>query len=293
MRASAASPGARSLAPRPPYTIMSIEYIIRPELKLNSIRERALVPNFRPSATGNDIDLLHKKVRMEALEVSASEGKDPSFIACAAHEVRDNAIQHAKFEAVERLSVASWWAFERPWLAPFDQETTALFGSYINDGSMSVDGGYVEPACGLGFLAVAILRDDTRYPIMVMGSNFAMDKFQAAEGAFFEAAQSWIGSTWIQDRYPGNAPHWDTSQLRKRYETIHIESPVGLSLDVPYEESTLDTFFEDKIIISEEHAEGHVAWVYTDTPTNGYTYEIARLCQKSGEKLVIFTQCNY
>jgi len=272
---------------------MKIEQINSPEIRLNTVREQGYSGCFRPSATGNDTELLHRKLSMEKLEIVASEARENDFISCAAHESKSLSILNAKFEAIERLSVASWWALDRPWKRPINEATLNYFSSFIDDVNFSINGGYIESVCETGTTCIVIIKNENKYPLLVLGSSYGIDEAKVAENAFFEAAQSWIASDWLSVNHPYDAPNWDSGHLRRRFNALEKFEVSEITCESVFETLKMDGFFHDKKIITEKFSAGYVTWVYLSEPIPAYNYEVADLFRQTDEVIKVYTQCNF
>ncbi len=273
---------------------MNIERISSPEIELSTLRERGYEGTFRPSATGDNVELLYEKLSMEKLEVMASRTVKSGFVACAAHESRDLSICNAKFEAIERLSVASWWALGRPWTRSLSKNITDHLATFINSERFLVRGGYINPVCGTGTLAVVIIRNEEKYPMLILGSCYGIDEQLVASDAFFEAAQSWMASDWLRVNQPQDSPHWDTGHLRERFDELDQLGVLDGSTSLEFDNSKIEEFFHDKSVVTKEFSEGYVTWVYLDQePAPVHTYELAGISQKPDEIIKVYTQCNF
>ncbi len=128
---------------------------------------------FRPAASGDCFEDLEKRVEMEAVEIELSKRQPSGFIASAAHIEKPQAIRNAKFEAIERISLSAWWSLNRPFVAKYEQDLIdkLLQTHDLVDQGFDVNIGFVEPACETGFVAVAILENDQKYPFTVLGGS--------------------------------------------------------------------------------------------------------------------------
>jgi len=241
---------------------------------------------FRPAATGLDGDQIRLKTLMEALEISASIDRAPGFVSSAAHPERDAAIDNAKREAIERISVAAWWAFDRPIVGKAATiDIAALRKKYTVLSSYEVEVGFVEPVIDDGFAAVSIIENRNEYPYIVLGASFDTDRQVATEKAFVESVQSWTASAWEKEQ--GQALDlWDIAELRRR--KLYIEQsdeinnmPRSAAVDAPSIYLEVD-----------QNPEAYVAWVYADQFVSGRTASLAQLAIKMNESFYTFTEHN-
>jgi hypothetical protein len=259
------------------------------------VRNGGAETQFRPSATGEPSDLLRIRAQMEALEIEASAEVQPGFVASAAHVDKEKAVAAAQFEAVERLSLAAWWALDRPILARADESVMQELGEAYFAGSpdFRFSIGYVEPVSGTGFAAVSILENTSEYPFIVLGGSYAGTPEEAARGAFFESVQSWTGTIWMRDNAPQQTPYWDVGELRKRTAALAGAPDISAIGASRFDPQQMAGFFNDKTTHVEAYPEGSVAWVYLDTPVTGYSFELAELVRRPDETVSVFTQHNY
>ncbi len=251
---------------------------------------------FQPASTGDDSDsLLRIKAGMEKLEMDASAYQKPGFISSAAHTDKRKAVQNAQFEAIERLSLAAWWAFRRPVLARAnDKFIQKLMSTYqVDQQKLQFSVGYVESVCNAGYVAVSILENRSDFPFIVLGGGCSGNANNAAKKAFFESIQSWAASVWLRENSPNSPPYWDIAELRRRADNISNSRSISLRDADRLKPHNLAQFFSDKQTHVESHPEGYVVWVYLKEPLEGYSYELAEKVKKQGEKVCVLTQYNY
>lgn len=253
---------------------------------------------FRPAATGLDHDLLHTKLEMEALEIAASKEQPLGFVSCAAHYDKPQAVKNACIEAVERISLSSWWSRDLPFIGKLDGDQTEelLQEFFEDDDNFSVEIGFVRPIIPKGVLAVSVLENSQEYPFIVLGSKYSETKHAAVEGAFFESIQSWAASQWLKENHSGQAPMWDIGTLRSRKKTLSEESCSIPDLDsYPKGEFHIDNLFDDACIVTKKYDRGWVAWVYPSTEKVGErSFELAKLDDVNSDKPIkVFTQHNW
>lgn len=246
---------------------------------------------FRPSAIDEDLSVALKKAKMEELEEVFS--REPSMISSAAHSELSIATINAQREAIERISLSAWWAFDRPMKGKLNQyDMEDITGNILpKDGSFSVDIGFVEPACGTGYAAVAILESKLDLPRIVLGGAFDVEAKIAAKKAFLESLQSWLATNWLKNNTPRYMPYWDGRELLRRSCAIR-ESEVAMDIR-DFSFSKFSKYFQDMPMKIIEYDGVFIVGVDAGVPLGGLTYLIAELDKKSNEEVRVFTQHNF
>lgn len=246
---------------------------------------------FCPAAIDPDPVIARHKARMEGLE-SQIDAAEP-LIATAAHVEKDIAIYNAQKEAIERLSLAPWWAFRRPVLSKLGENLTKSLCEYHlpEDDSFHADIGFVEPVCGTGFLAVSILQNHSEFPYAVLGGKYSDSYEEAAHGAFLESLQSWAATDWLRHNNVEQMPYWDSVELFNR--SASIAAAPELTEGRPFDSTMFNDFFSGVKILLQSHDEYYIAGVDIGESASGRSYDIAELDRKPGEEPLVFTQCNY
>ncbi|MFZ2125977.1 MAG: hypothetical protein WAV04_00490 [Candidatus Microsaccharimonas sp.] len=254
-----------------------------PSLKTVKLAES---DTFRPAATGDNEDQIRLKTLMEALEIQASVDRESGFVSSAAHVERDAAIENAEREANERISVAAWWAFDRPILGKAsDADIAAMHEKYDVPSDYHFAIGFVETVMRDGYAAVSILENAQTYPYIVLGASFHEDKGVAAEKAFVESTQSWAASVWEKEQGQ-KLGLWDIAELRRRLLLIE-QAPVIGGLRQVIVASAPSTHLE-----VDQFPDGYVAWVYAHQFVSGRTASLARLAMKANESYYTYTEHN-
>jgi hypothetical protein len=238
--------------------------------------------SFRPASTDEDLSMAYLKATMEDLEIQASRSVASGFIASAAHPNEQLAIKATEDEAIERISVAAWWALDRPFVSKLSPEkTTALKESLrptINDLEVTI--GNVSTPQTLGHVAVAILQSPSTYPFAVLGSAFRDTPDGAAQSALYESSQSWAASAWLHEQKMSPLL-WDVAELRKRAASDPV-APQQNTGSIPLE------------IASDHYEDTFVAWAYhPNRPISGTSASLAKLAMREGEALRVFTPYNF
>lgn len=178
---------------------------------------------FRPCATGLDMNNLQLRTRMEALEIQHAHSIDidrQEAIATAANTDKTSSVQHALWEAIERISLAGWWALDRPFAGKI---ITDQVDQMLNEDGVHVPEGYIfnvgfvpsiDPALAV---ACSILTNKYIYPFAVLGGGCDEDKTKAAKSSVYESIQSWAATNWLDNNTSADKKaYWDTKELVRR-----------------------------------------------------------------------------
>jgi hypothetical protein len=250
--------------------------------------------SFRPAAIDNDIFVAYKKAGMEQVE-DRFPGAD--IIASAAHIDKETAEENAKKEAIERLSLSSWWALNRPVISRLDDGIVQSIRNYYlpDDEDFGINIGFVKPVCGTGFVAVSILEKQSEYPRAVLGGGFDEKPLEAAHKAFLESLQSWSATEWLWQNNPKEMPYWDTLELTKRAEAIQESKQFEMfKIEYPQFDTTVfSRYFSDAKITIQDQEGVYVAGISLGVDFYGKSYKIAEMDKQPGEKIQVFTQYNH
>lgn len=257
-------------------------------VRLESDRVKGM---FRPSAIDSELSIAREKASMEELEDIFS--CEANIISSAAHPDLSTAIYNAQKEAIERISLSAWWAFERPVKSKLSQkEKLAIIDGILpKDGSFNVEIGFVEPSCATGYVAVSILESKIDWPRIVLGGSYDIEPMLAAKKAFLESVQSWTATNWLKDNDPSNMPYWDSQELLKRAQSIRASEPLAYVDE--FSRRKFNIYFEDKPANIFEHGGAYAAGICARCPVEGLTYLIADLDRHPGESVSVFTQHNF
>lgn len=246
---------------------------------------------FRPSAIGSDFNTACEKAKMEELEEVFCD--DATLISTAAHRELHDAVYNAQREAVERISLSAWWAFDRPVIGRLRQiDKDAIITDILpKDGSFSAEVGFVEPACETGYAAVSILESKIEYPRIVLGSSYDSNPILAAEKALWESVQSWAATSWLKDNDINNIPYWDNEELFRR--SCNIRNAIEIGNGGAFSESIFNAYFNDKPLKVVNCRNGYAVGVDVGVAVNGLTHLIAELDRHIDESTKVFTQHNF
>ncbi len=248
--------------------------------------------SFRPCSTGVDIEDLKKRTMMEGLEVDSLECS--GVIASAANNDRESSVANTINEAVERISLASWWALNRPFTSRLSNKY--IKNIFLEDGieendNFSVNVGFVESIDSGLYVACSILENERSYPFIVLGGGCSKSISVAARKAIYESIQSWTATEWLRRNCSADDQvYWDTGELKRRLGEL-IKTPVRpLINDEPRQDSCslkgVDLFTEsiDDVYISRA--------VLSDGSFSHSTQQLARMAMRSNEQVSVFTQHN-
>ena len=246
--------------------------------------------DFRPCSTGLDVDSLKMRTIMESVE--AEHIKDQEIVASAAHTDKEIALENAWQEAIERISLAAWWALNRSFQANFSDDAIEKIvrnNKIEIPESFSVHVGLVE-SVNLDYkVACSIISNERDYPFAVLGGGCSKNAMQAAEKAIYESMQSWTATNWI-DSYQNTESkvYWDTRELMNRITDLSSlavdESHVSTShkadclSDLSARVTLCDGVYVAEII--ESHGISHV------------TSELARIAMRDDEYISVHTPHN-
>jgi hypothetical protein len=250
---------------------------------------------FRPAAIDDDIFLAYKKAAMERYEDILSGHKQ--IIATAAHEDKEIAIKNAREEAIERSSLAAWWAYRRSVVARFDGNLADYMSDYYLDRrkEFQINIGFIKPVCNMGYVAVSILENHSDYPHAVMGGGFGIDPVSAARKALLESVQSWTGTQWLRQNNPDEMPYWDFPELIKRAGDIRKADEIDVpgNSHRPFGRQALISYFAGSDLYVAKLDSVYVAGIGRGADVSGLSYKIAELDKQPGEEAVVFTQHNH
>lgn len=246
--------------------------------------------SFQPASTGYDNELLILKASMEKLEIEASLSQQPGFISSAAHNTETEAIRNAQFEAVERISLSSWWVHKDPILGKVSSRNIEeLLDTYFEPNHLfKLHIGFVQPIVPTGFLAVSILENSHEYPYIVLGSSHKESQKEAVFSAFLESIQSWSATQWMRtNNNDFQQPKWDIGELRRRCNDIESSIDIGADKHNKSEwDRDISPFFKDKPTITKKTDKGWVAWIYPPSPTSLHPLDLAKLAKPNKEARV-------
>lgn len=265
-----------------------------PPVKTTRLSDR---DSFRPCSTGIDLEALYVRTKMEELESHTEMPTKVGVISTAAHPEQLIAIENAKREAIERVSLAAWWALERQPIAKLSQEDIL---KEIIDPSIGIPEdfalhiGFVEPVENNYWVACCILENQRSYPFIVLGGSCETDPIKAAKKAFYEAIQSWTGTNWIDEHLPPDKKiFWDLGELKRRIASFE-DSPLLNHAAENEKPLTKDLgFFSNKDIRSTHNDGTFIVEIVDGTVTGHLTSQLARLAMKENEELRIYTPHNF
>ena len=246
--------------------------------------------DFRPCSTGLDIDNLKVRTMMERIE--ADHANDQEIVASAAHTDKEIALENAWQEAIERISLAAWWALDRPFLAKFSDDTVEkiVCNHKIEiPESFSVRVGLVESVNPDYKIACSIISNESDYPFAVLGGGCSKNAMQAAEKAIYESMQSWTATNWIDSHQNTESKvYWDTRELMSRIADLSSLTVDESHVPTPHKADCLSnlgarvTFYDGVYVaeIIESHGISHV------------TSELARIAMRDDEHISVFTPHN-
>lgn len=250
--------------------------------------------SFRPAAIDDDIFVAYKKAMMEQTEdILLVEG----LVATAAHVDKETAVDNAKKEAIERLSLSSWWGLNRPVLSRLDDGIVQSIRNYYlpdNEG-LGINIGFVKSVCDTGFVAVSILENQSEHPYEVLGGSFGEKPLEAAHKAFLESLQSWSATEWLGRNKPKEMPYWDTLELAKRAEDIRNAKQFELFAvgHSPFDSARFSSYFSNASITVQNHGGVYVAGVGLGMSLSGKVHAIAEIDKQPGEEVQVFTRYNH
>ena len=247
--------------------------------------------DFRPCSTGTNIDELNTRTLMERAETDYTN--DRKIIASAAHTDRESSIENAWQEAIERISLAAWWALRRPFISKFSDQAIDEILSENNiekPDDFSIHVGFVESVHPDYHVACSILSNDKSYPFVVLGGGCSKDDAaSAAEKALYESIQSWTATTWIDlHQDVGQKVYWDTSELNDRISNLSSTTTEFTEKRVSSRYSCLDNLRAHVAV----HDNIYVTEIAESRGTSHATFELARLAMKDSERISAFTPHN-
>lgn len=247
--------------------------------------------DFRPCSTGTSIEELNTRTLMECTETDHTNGQ--KIIASAAHIDRESSIENAWQEAIERISLAAWWAFRRPFIAKFSDQAIdeMLYKKHIEKPEdFSIHVGFVESVHPDYHVACSILSNDKSYPFTVLGGGCSKDgAISAAEKALYESIQSWTATTWIDSHQDvGQKVYWDISELNDRILNLSSITTEFTEKRMSSRDSCLDNLRAHVAI----HDNIYITEIVELRGTSHATFELARLAMKDGECISVFTPHN-
>lgn len=246
--------------------------------------------DFRPCSTGLDVDSLKMRTIMERIE--AAHTKDQEIVASAAHTDKEIALENAWQEAIERISLAAWWALNRSFQAKFSDDAVEkiVHNNKIEiPESFSVRVGLVESVNPDYKVACSIISNERDYPFAVLGGGCSKNAMQAAEKAIYESMQSWTATNWIDSHQNTESKvYWDTRELISRTADLSSLTVDESYVPTPHEDdylrdlSTRVTFYDGVYVaeIIESHGISHV------------TSELAKIAMRDDEHISVLTPHN-
>jgi len=247
--------------------------------------------DFRPCSTGTNIDELNTRTLMERVETGHTN--DRKIIASAAHADRESSIENAWQEAIERISLAAWWALRRPFITKFSDQAIdeILYENHIEKPEdFSIRVGFVESVHPDYHVACSILSNDKSYPFVVLGGGCSKDDAtSAAEKALYESIQSWTATTWIDSHHDVRQKvYWDTGELNDRILNLSSTTTEFTEKRMPSRDSCLDNLRVHVAV----HDDIYVTEIAESRGTSYATLELARLAMKDYEHISVFTPHN-
>lgn len=244
---------------------------------------------FRPAATGLEYDDVKLRVSMELLEVSASKVCQKGYISSAAHYDKNLAVINARNEAIERISLAAWWALRRPSLRRIRNNYLADF--ITNDCNFSAVVGLIPSEFSTGNTIVCIIKNEYKYPYSVLGCAHDINVDKATNKAVFEAVQSWVGSNWYKRNSPKNIPAWDLKELENRIQEIN-SLPLITKLVRKNNNAQKINISGDFKTRLKSFPQGTVVWIYPKINTKcQIPYLLPTIIR--GETIYVFTRPNW
>lgn|GEM_PF-590286 len=242
---------------------------------------------FRPAATGLKYDDVKLRVNMELLEVLASKFCQKGYISCAAHYDKDLAVINARNEAIERISLAAWWALRRPSLRQI--KSNYLTDFITNDNDFSAVIGLIPSEFSSGNTVICIIKNENKYPYSVLGCAHDISLDKATNKAIFEAIQSWIGSIWYKVNSPKNLPAWDLKELENRFQEI---DSLSLTTNLVRNNTQKIDISRDLKTRLKNTPQGSVAWMYPKVNTKCQVPNLLPTVIR-GETIYVFTRPNW
>lgn len=246
--------------------------------------------DFRPCSTGLDVDGLKMRTIMERMETEYTNGKE--IVASAAHTDKETALENAWQEAIERISLAAWWALNRSFQAKFSDgaiEKIMRNNKIEIPERFSVYVGLVESVSPDYKVACSIISNEKDYPFAVLGGGCSKNATQAAEKAIYESIQSWTATNWIDsNQSTENKVYWDTRELRNRITDLssltedesHV--PSSCKSDCLSNLGTRVTLYDDV----------YVAEIIESNGISHVTSELARIAMRDDEHISVLTPHN-
>ncbi len=251
--------------------------------------------DFRPCATGVDVDELKVRTLMEDLEGRAGIGGGLA-IASAAHIDKQESVKNSREEAIERVSLAAWWALDRPFVDQVSNEQIALIlrkNKIVIPGDYSVCVGYVESIDPGYHVACAIMTNSQQYPFAVLGGGCSASGERAAEKAIFESFQSWTASDWIRkNRKPEERVYWDTGELYRRSRQLLEFTNADMGTD-HHSFSSAKSVFDNLKVRSTFFDGTYITEVIAPNAMHSSSVLLARLAMRHDERITVFTQHNF
>ena len=228
---------------------------------------------------------------MERTETDHVNGQ--KIIASAAHADRESSIENAWQEAIERISLAAWWALRRPFISKFSDQAIneMLYQNHIErPENFSIHVGFVESVHPDYYVACSILSNDESYPFAVLGGGCSKDDAtSAAEKALYESIQSWTATTWIDSHQDvGQKVYWDAGELNERILTLSNTATEFTEKRMHSRRSCLDSLRAHVAV----HDNIYVTEIAESRRTSHATLELARLAMKDSERISVFTPHN-
>lgn len=225
--------------------------------------------------------------------VETDHVNDQKIIASAAHTNRESSIENAWQEAIERISLAAWWALRRPFTTKFSDKAIdeMLYENHIErPENFSIHVGFVESVHPDYYVACSILSNDKSYPFVVLGGGCSKnDAASAAEKALYESIQSWTATTWIDSyRDVGQKVYWDTGELDDRILNLSCTTTGFAEKRIPSQYSCLDNLRAHVSV----HDNIYVTEIVESSGVSHATLELARLAMKDNECISVFTPHN-
>ncbi len=228
---------------------------------------------------------------MEGTELDRTDER--KIIASAAHTDRKSSIENAWQEAIERISLAAWWALDRPFISTvpgtFVDELLAKNHVKKPDG-FSVHIGFVESIHPLYYVACGIMVNDKAHPYAVLGGGCSKDATLAADKALYESIQSWTATEWIDSNCDvSQKVYWDIGELEKR-----ISGLFEVTADVPKKiVPTTGNSYVDGLSARVSLREGiYVTEIVEPRQISHTTRELAKLAMRENERISVFTPHN-
>lgn len=244
---------------------------------------------FRPAATGLSVDNTFDRMEMELRE-TIHIPRDTSYLGCSASMSKESSIKGAYFEAIEKVSVAKWWAYQLPIIAR-EKKLDDSLASY-NLESIEFE---IPSITGAGICIASIIKNNT-YPYFVLGSGFSINRKLSQEKARSEAINSLVGTEWyISNGKQG--PGWDFGELSKRWQEVESYYEINSHEDCQVNEDEIidkaKYFFKDSSLFTTQESSIYISWISSGQNQNSRNFEIAKHYSDSDLQIKIFTEPNW